>query len=160
MSEGSVPSNLPSILRSVSIVDADEEDQNIQKRTEEIRRTPHKFVDLPYDESKADLVVPEEEVSLRDPWLMTRIREPVKGTNCKRHLNCWDKQIAIRRQEKICPFCAKPFTPQDMVDDVWFKKLLSETSPNCIKVKYHSNNRIEEIEHESTGVEDTSEDRL
>lgn len=85
-------------------------------------------------------------VSFKCP-ILGRIKRPVRGKDCN-HFQCFELENYVVQNEKshiwVCPVCKSTVIPQNLLEDMYFKRLLdNEKDFKKIDVKITPNGRVE-----------------
>ncbi|KAI7898458.1 uncharacterized protein BX663DRAFT_524787 [Cokeromyces recurvatus] len=89
-----------------------------------------------------DIMVIQESVKLRlkCPITMKRMKQPVRGQNCK-HVDCFDLEgylIVNKTRNPVwqCPHCSTVVGPKSLARDALTEKLLKELPKNVVEIEY------------------------
>ena len=84
-----------------------------------------------------ELCMESREVSLRCPLTLCKLRNPVRGINCK-HFQCFELEsfldVYLARSTRPCPVCSVDIPLNQLTVDRFVLELIRQVSPDCLSV--------------------------
>eukprot|EP01062_Namystynia_karyoxenos_P002542 TRINITY_DN10890_c0_g1_i1.p1 TRINITY_DN10890_c0_g1~~TRINITY_DN10890_c0_g1_i1.p1 ORF type:complete len:353 (+),score=79.18 TRINITY_DN10890_c0_g1_i1:86-1144(+) len=105
----------------------------------------------------------KETLPLRCPFMMRRMRDPVRSTHCKPHLGCTDliACLVVSRQQgrsPTCPYCDAKLAEADLVVDPLAAMILKVAPANCTAVSVEATGQWKAIDFDTGDDDDSGSD--